>query len=115
MTIPVEQQESVGSIQSPFSQIARFLQAGGWRGEPEQEQALLRIAITVISLLYLLLSWPASENGTQLWAVGIQIASAFLAYSALFLVVTLVWPEPSVPRRIVGVTGDVGMTTLVLY
>lgn len=115
MTIPVEQQESVGSIQSPFSQIARFLRAGGWRGEPEQEQALLRIAITVISLLYLLLSWPASENGTQLWAVGIRIASAFLAYSALFLVVTLVWPEPSVPRRIVGVTGDVGMTTLVLY
>jgi len=111
----VERSQSTEFIQYPFSRIARFGQEGGWRGEPEQEQALLRITITVISLLYLLLSWPASENGVELWMVGIQIASAFLAYSALFLVVTLAWPEPSVPRRIVGVTGDVGMTTLVLY
>lgn len=115
MAIPVDRQENVRMIHPQFSRIAQFIRMGGWRGEPEQEQALLRIAITVISLIYLLISWPASENDVALWMVGIQIASAFLGYSALFLVVTLVWPEPSVPRRIVGVTGDVGMTTLVLY
>ena len=88
---------------------------GGWRGEPEQEQAVLRIAITVVSLLYLFISWPGSENAAGLWTLGIQIAFAFLAYSALFLVITLAAPEPSVSRRIVAVIGDVGMTTLVLY
>jgi hypothetical protein len=42
---------------------------GGWRGEPEQEQALLRIAITIISLLYLLFIWPVSENHATAWMV----------------------------------------------
>jgi two-component system sensor histidine kinase RpfC len=115
LTIPVGRQESVEGIQRPYSRLTRFVRTVGWRGEPEQEQALLRIAITIISFTYLLTSWPALENGVALWMLGIHIASAFLAYSALFLVVTLVWPEPSVTRRMVGVVGDVSMTTLVLY
>ena len=88
---------------------------GGWRGEPEQEQALIRIAITILSILILLFIWPDSGNVATLWMAGFQIASAFLAYSALFFAATLMWPEPSIPRRIVGVVGDVSMTTLVLY
>jgi two-component system sensor histidine kinase RpfC len=111
----VERSQSTGIIQYPFSRIARFGREGGWRGEPEQEQALLRIAFIFICLIYLLISWQASEDGVTRWIFVIQVASACLAYSAMFLAVTLVWPEPSVPRRIIGVIGDVGITTLVLY
>jgi two-component system sensor histidine kinase RpfC len=115
LTNLVDRDQSAGISKRPFSRFTDFVRAGGWRGEPEQEQAVLRIAIIFSSLIYLLASWPASEDGEVLWTVIIQIASACLAYSALFLAVTLVWPEPSVPRRIIGVMGDVGITTLVLY
>jgi len=115
LTIPVERQESVKGIQPPFSRIARFFRAGGWRGEPEQEQAVLRTAIIFISFIYLLISWSASKDDVASWTSVMQISSACLAYSVLFLAVTLMWPEPSVLRRIIGIMGDVGITTLVLY
>ena len=113
--MPVKQQEGVKRIRHPFSLVSRFLWAAGWRGEPEQEQALLRITITISGILYLLVIWPASKNEAAPWVVGLHIASGFLACSTLLLVVTLVRPQPSIARRILGVVGDVGMTSLVLY
>ncbi len=113
--MPVEARQSVDNPDRRFSRWIRNVRPSGWRIRPEQEQGLLRILITATILVYLLFSWPASESGVRLWTTGVAIVVGFLVYSASLLAITLSWPEPSVTRRIIGVLGDVGITTVALY
>ena len=111
----VEPGRGAGSGQRRYSGTGRVFRAARWRLQPEQEQGLLRIAITLCSIVYLLFSWPAGSDGMDLWVVWMQIAFTFLAYSAVLMAVTLIWSEPSVPRRVISVLGDIGVTTLALH
>jgi two-component system sensor histidine kinase RpfC len=115
LTVPVEWRQNAERISRLSSRLAKFLREGGWRGEPEQEQGVFRIVITLAILGYLLVYWPTRDHVTEVWTVGLQIMLGFLVYSSLTFIATLIWPDPSVIRRIVGIVGDIGALSYGLF
>ncbi len=86
-----------------------------WRSEPEQEQGALRILITLCILGYLILNWPSSDEGKDIWIAGFQVTATFFLYATLLFVSTLIWPSPSVLRRFSSIVCDIGTLSYGLY
>ncbi|HFD80353.1 MAG TPA: response regulator [Gammaproteobacteria bacterium] len=113
--MPAERQTDNNQPGSSPAAAGRFPGLPDWRRNSELEQALLRLVITVISLVYLLLVRPESGADRDLWQLRMEVVVAFLAYSMLFLASILRWPAPSGKRRAIGVLGDIGITSVALY
>ncbi|GMR19797.1 MAG: hypothetical protein BMS9Abin36_0392 [Gammaproteobacteria bacterium] len=79
----------------------------------ELEQALIRIALSLSVLIYLLFA----QESSQYFSVGVLILNASAAYFLFALVMmasTYLYPEASVARRSVGLTADTGIVTFAL-
>ena len=105
--MPLEPSHSSEDVQTLASISTSLKKWVGWSGQHEQEQGLLRICITLAILAYLFLDWPASERGLELWTAGVQVMLGFLVYSFGIFISALIWPEPSVYRRILSILSDI--------
>ena len=75
----------------------------------EREQAVLRIAIALTFLIYLLFAAGTKGNSESLWSNGLWVfLSLFLGGSFLIYMTTFVWPKEYEARRIVSVVYDIG-------
>ncbi len=76
------------------------------RPDTEHEQALFRIIITLLTLIYL---WLTSKE------IGFYFAVAYLSASILFFAHLMSTKTISSARRMVGMTSDIIMLTVALY
>jgi len=113
--MPLEPRYSPKGVPHLLSAYACLKEFVGWSSQPEQEQGVLRIGITLAILAYLFLNWPSSARGLELWAAGVQVMLGFLVYSLGIFIATLIWPKPSVSRRIFGIVSDITALSYGLY
>ncbi len=95
--------------------LQRYLGVIGWSGNPEQEQGALRIVISLTFLGYLLLHRPTIEAGVELWTTSTVFIQSFLGAAVPLFITTLVWPEASVARRVIGIISDIAALSYGLY
>jgi two-component system sensor histidine kinase RpfC len=85
-----------------------FLGKCRWKGTAEQEQAALRLVISVtfigVMFFYRLHGTSPSLNH---WFVGMAYITGYLLVSAGFLISTLLYPQRSVTRRVMTIFLDV--------
>ncbi|MEW8627800.1 MAG: ATP-binding protein [Candidatus Thiodiazotropha sp.] len=84
------------------------------RPDTEHEQSLVRVAIVLIVLVYLIavsLFGEISESALH----GLIILSLFLVFSLAMIAAIVVNPGISIPRRVICMLGDMGMITYLLY
>ena len=85
------------------------------REDSEHEQAMLRLIIGLIGILYFFSPFAGSDTGTGIAHLGPKlIGTLLLAYSVAVLVAIVVSPGISVGRRIVSIVVDLGTLSLVL-
>lgn len=86
------------------------------RPDKEHQAALIRIVLASISSCYLLTVVTRASNITDIQAWhALSLVCVFLPFSLAVFVGILIYPQVSVVRRILGITGDVGATTYALY
>ena len=78
------------------------------RSDSEHEQAIIRIALVSLASVYLIVAAPEE------WRVTALIIF-YVLFSIGILLSILVSPKASAIRRIVGMIGDISITTCVLY
>jgi len=84
------------------------------RPDSELEQALIRVAFTVLSLIYL---WfapsqiPAERAVLDLWY---WFVNGFLVFSLAIVAAIAVWPQASTVRRLLGAIGDITILSIAL-
>jgi two-component system sensor histidine kinase RpfC len=85
------------------------------RLDSEHEQSLIRLALTFICFLYFLSSFIAyrHEQGGVGWAF--YSAGCYIVFSLIVFAAIVIRPGISPVRRIIGMLGDVGITTYCLY
>ena len=84
------------------------------RPDTEHEQSLVRVAIVLIVLVYLVavsLFGEISESALH----GLIILSLFLVFSLAMIAAIALNPGISIPRRVICMLGDMGMITYLLY
>jgi diguanylate cyclase (GGDEF)-like protein len=85
------------------------------RPDTEHQAALIRVAFAILVSCYLII---ALQLGT---VVDIDRGHAFevmafiIPYSILMLLAIIVWPQISIPRRIVAIIFDIGAVTYAIY
>ncbi|MEW8285776.1 MAG: ATP-binding protein [Candidatus Thiodiazotropha endolucinida] len=97
-----------------FSIVQRVITRFKNRPDSEHEQSIVRIAITVIVLIYLGLSSLFGESSESV-KHGLIILCLFLMFSTSILVAIAINPGISVTRRIICMLGDMGMISYLLY
>ncbi len=103
-------------IQNLLQSVRQFPQAIGWRSSNAQEQAVLRISISVIFITYLLLTQPDPSDPDQgLWFFAIKYASLFLGYSLVVFLSSLLKVGESVALRLITIICDIGLLSYGLY
>lgn len=96
--------------------VRQSLKAIGWRSTLEQEQAALRILISLVFVAYLLLTQPVTLSpNAALWSFATKYVSFFILYALAVLVSTLYSPQPSVLRRLFTILADIGLLSYGLY
>jgi two-component system sensor histidine kinase RpfC len=81
----------------------------------EREQAFIRVAVGVLAFIYLIYvlvndpDMPAAR-----FAEFVYLATGFLLFSLFILVLTFIYPEKSVLRRVTGMFVDLGVTSYCL-
>ena len=95
--------------------LLRYLGVIGWSGNPEQEQGALRIIISCTFLGYLLLHRPTIEDGVGLWTISTIFILSFLGAAVPLFITTLVWPQASIARRVIGIVSDIAALSFGLY
>ncbi|MDH3258517.1 MAG: ATP-binding protein [Deltaproteobacteria bacterium] len=86
------------------------------RPDSEHEQALIRVILVFVGLLYLL--YYIRKDGVIVWneLLAIEIAGFYLAFSILLFARIIIGTAKASPvRRITGMVGDIGVTTVVMY
>lgn len=111
----VAQTRSKKDMNQPATGMTALLSVLGWKGTSDQEQGLLRIAISLTILIYLLFDWPNTPESQELSHTGLAFTSVFLSYSVFFFISTLIWPAPWVSRRVASIIIDVSMFSYGLY
>jgi len=103
-------------IQMSLEPVRQSLKAIGWRSTLEQEQAALRILISLGFVVYLVLTRPVTLSpNAAMWSFATQYVSFFILYAFAVLVSTLYSPQPSVPRRLFTILADIGLLSYGLY
>ncbi len=95
----------------PHSFIDRFRN----RPDSEAEQAIIRLVIIVLVLLYVTVSTVIDGRATSEKVRAFWIISGFLMLSLGILAHIAMTPGISVPRRMVGMAADLGGTFYVMY
>jgi two-component system sensor histidine kinase RpfC len=85
------------------------------RLDSEHEQSLIRLALTLICFLYFLSAFIANrhEQGGVGWAF--YSAGCYIIFSLVVFAAIVIRPGISPVRRIVGMLGDIGITSYCLY
>ena len=92
--------------------IRNFL---AWTGNPEQEQAAIRIAILAAILGYLSLNRPESADHLLIWSSGLKIVYVLLILSLAIYESTILWPGSSQARRVIAILDDSIGTSCALF
>lgn len=77
------------------------------RQDSEHEQAAVRVVIPFTFLFYLLATRPDAGNMTETWHIGINFITAFIIFSITLFCSTIIWPNRSPVRRIIGMIADI--------
>ncbi len=85
------------------------------RSDSEHEQALLRIVIVGLVLIYMTIFHGWRNNWTPVDLEIVQVLGAFLLLAICIFVAICVSPEPNVPRRLVGMVADAGGCTWYMW
>jgi two-component system, sensor histidine kinase RpfC len=86
------------------------------RTDSEHEQAILRIVIMSVVLLFMGLTHsPASEGGYPPERLLVFGLAAYLALAIGLFVGTCVWPALNISRRVIGMVADVAIATFVMF
>jgi two-component system, sensor histidine kinase RpfC len=85
------------------------------RTDSEHEQALLRIVIVGLVLVYMTVFHGWRNNWTPVDLEIVQVLSGFLILAISIFVAICVSPEPNVPRRLVGMVADAGGCTWYMW
>lgn len=90
--------------------------AGRLRNRPdsEHEQALFRIGIAAIALVYLFFFYMDDPEPERIWHYRVFLG-CFLLYSLGLLAAIIVWPAKSVTRRVLTNVVDIGALTYILW
>ena len=95
---------NVGSL---FAGMSTKLQAFlGWTGNPEQEQAAIRIVVLTSVLAYLLLHKPESIEYDVIWFSGVRVVCILLILSFAIYGSTILWSGPSNTRKVIAILAD---------
>lgn len=89
-------------VLAPLRLLGERLRA---RRDSEHEQAILRIVLSGLICVYM-------------WVAGRELMLGLAAYFALMIllfVADCIWLAPSVPRRVIGMMADVGVTTWAMF
>jgi two-component system sensor histidine kinase RpfC len=109
----VAPKQTIGKLLAGLSIKSRsFL---GWTGNPEQEQAAIRIAILSAVLAYFLLNKSASTENQLQWLSSLKFVYILLILSFVIYGSTILSPEPSHARRVTGILVDLIGQSLALY
>jgi two-component system sensor histidine kinase RpfC len=82
--------------------------------DSEPEQAIVRVIIATLVVVYMLGShFGSGEHTTSVR--GLAIAGTFLVFSLVLLGALAMRPNDSVARRLVGMAADLGTTTYCMY
>ncbi|MES9896755.1 MAG: ATP-binding protein [Candidatus Thiodiazotropha endolucinida] len=102
------------NITRSFSFVQRIISRFKNRPDSEHEQSIVRIAITIIVLIYLGLSSLFGEPSESV-KHGLIILCLFLVFSTVILIAIAINPGISITRRIICMLGDMGMISYLLY
>ena len=95
--------------------FASFRERLARRPDSEHEQAAIRIGISLALTVYVVtVAHANSVFSEQFWRV-MALAAFFVPFSVAMLISTIVHPQTSVTRRIVGIVADIGTNTYALY
>jgi two-component system sensor histidine kinase RpfC len=97
---------------SPFLERVRERLAQCPDSEPEQ--AMVRVFIGFLILVYMLGSYLSSPENTVI-AHGLDIAAAFLAFSLIIIIAIVVRPAKSVSRRLFAMVADMSTASYFMY
>ncbi len=85
------------------------------RADTEHEQALVRVVITTIFLVYLLLHGLIEYGSIGYHNQGIALLSGFIVFSLLLLAAIGASPSPSIVRRLIGIFADLGVINFMMW
>ena len=103
---------STGAIKGKFK---RFFGAFGLRPDSEHEQALIRLGITIVAFLYVYLVARADGAINAVESRALWIGAGYLAFSAGMFSHIMLRRGVSIPRRIMGMIGDLGVGSYAMY
>ena len=92
-----------------MASLERLIQRLRARTDSEHEQALLRIAIVALFLVYIVIARDPRQTESD-WPI-IALLSAFLLVGVGIFAAICIWPRANVPRRILGMVADNGGAT----
>ncbi|MGB7931498.1 MAG: hypothetical protein WCH04_04640, partial [Gammaproteobacteria bacterium] len=96
--------QSVSTLLAGMS--IKFRSFLGWNGNHEKEQAALRILILSAVLGYLLVNEPVTEEHHALWLSSLKFVRILLIISFAIYGSTILWPDPSHARKVIGILVD---------
>jgi len=82
--------------------------------DSEMEQALIRVAISGLSLVYLWFVPSLTTTECELCGFGYWFNFGFLVFSLAIVAAIAAWPHTSTARRLLGATGDIGGLSICL-
>ena len=103
---------------SPSRAVALFRMLGKrLRGRPdtEHEQALVRLAITVVFLLYLAVAAKLGEPSSRELLPALTVVAVEAIVGISLVAVIIRWPQISHGRRVVGMLADYGVICALMY
>ena len=97
------------------SSLKRLLCRFGCSNNPEQEQAILRMAIPASVFSYLIFNKPSTNKGLELWHSGIEFVVIFFLVAVVIYISTLIIQQSSHYRRVLGILVDTIGQSYALY
>jgi diguanylate cyclase (GGDEF)-like protein len=85
------------------------------RPDSEHQAALIRIAIAVIVSCYVVIAIRKDGVLTAEEWYAVALIAIFIPFSTSILISIFLYPQISVPRRILSIVADLGATTYTLY
>ena len=84
------------------------------REDTEHEQAIIRIAITVCTFIYLYVSYEITGQ-TENRTIALTATVLYLVFALFIVTATLLDKHASRPRRVLGIFTDTGIVTFALF
>lgn len=85
------------------------------RADSEHEQALVRLGVTSVVLVYLVVHSLVEFGSLAAGAHGMMILGAFLVFSAMMLALIGLSPASSIARRVICIFADLGIINYLMW